>query len=137
MANSEEALTDKQIYNLALQDWTDILGKLWTAFGKPLNPDQLKVYREALSDVPLGVLEHVVDETIKRHKFNSVPTLAELIETLKNLHPDYEFSDLDNAYLYKTPCRDAADRERVMAKFNPRDPVDYRQSWTKKKIIGI
>ena len=122
-----EILTDKQIYNLALQEWTDILGKLWTAFGKPLNPDQLKVYREALSDVPLGVLEHVVDETIKVHKFNSVPTLAELIETLQDLHPDYAFEE--SAYCHKTPSQDAAEHARQLAGFNPPDPEVYRRSW--------
>lgn len=122
-----EILSDQQIYNLALQDWTDILGKLWTAFGKPLNVDQLKVYREALADVPLGVLEHVVEETIKQHKFNSVPTLAELIEKLDHLHPGYQ--DEETAFCGKTPARDAADRSRQLAQQHPPDPEEYRNAW--------
>jgi len=107
----------------ANKDWEGILTKLWTAFGKQLDLAQFKVYRDELGDVPLGVLEHVISEAIKRHKFNSVPTLAEVHEVLRELHPDYR----DELYAHNTPHRVEADRRRDMAVSYPRAVDEYRE----------
>ena len=110
-------------------DWEGVLTKLWTAFGKPLDPAQFKVYREELSDVPLGVLEHVVGETIKRHKFNSVPTLAELTTVMREFHPDYQVEE----YTHTRPHRAEADRRRDQAVTYPRAVDEYRE-WVSGKV---
>ena len=117
-------------YNTSLKagslEWEGVLTKLWTAFGKPLDPAQFKVYRETLADVPLGVLEHVIEGTIKRHKYNTVPTLALVNEVLMELHPDYR----DEQYVHSTPHKLEAQRRRTMAVDYPRAVDEYR-SWIK------
>jgi hypothetical protein len=119
MANSENFSTksDQEIYNLALQEWTGILTKLWTAFGKDpfaneLTKAQLKVYKDALGDLPLGILESVVEETIRRHKYNSVPTLGEVQDVLDDLHPYWQ-SD-DNIHIHSRPNREASNQQRLI-----------------------
>ena len=118
-------------YNTALKEankeWDGVLLKLWTAFGKPLDPAQFRVYREELADVPLGVLEHVVSVAIKRHKFNSVPTLAEVTGVMRELHPDYEVED----YTHTHPHRVEADRKREQGVMYPRAVDEYREWVTK------
>jgi hypothetical protein len=113
-------------YNAALKEankeWDGILMRLWTAFGKPLDPAQFKVYRETLRTVPLGVLEHVVEATIKRHKYNTVPPLATVSEVLDELHPDYQVED----YVHTTPHKDAAATRRNLARDYPRAVKEYR-----------
>lgn len=102
-------------YNDALKDankeWDGVLLRLWTAFGKPLDAAQFKVYRDELSGVPLGVLEHTISEVIKRHKYNTVPALAVVHDVLENLHPDYA----NEVYVHSRPHRAEADRRRAAA----------------------
>ena len=122
-------------YNTALKEankeWDGVLLKLWTAFGKPLDPAQFKVYREELADVPLGVLEHVVGETIKRHKYNSVPTLAEVNTVMRELHPDYQVEE----HVHTRPHKAEADRRRDQAVAYPRAVDEYRE-WVSGKVAG-
>lgn len=117
----------KQALKAAQLEWEGVLTKLWTAFGKPLDPAQFKVYRETLSDVPLGVLEHVVDETIKRHHYATVPTLALVNDVLKELHPDYR----EELYVHTTPHKLEAQRRQAMAVDYPRAVDEYRE-WVHK-----
>ncbi len=49
----------------ANKEWNGIVAKLWVAFGKSVDPAQFRVYRDELGDVPLGVLDQVIDETIR------------------------------------------------------------------------
>jgi len=105
--------SDSEIYRMAKGEWLGILSQLWTAYGKPINKAQMELYIDKLGDVPLGVLEHAVNEVIKKHKFNSVPTLANVIDTLNKLYPYYQAYDLREIKPYKTPNRDLADRQRA------------------------
>jgi hypothetical protein len=111
----------------ATLEWEGVLTKLWTAFGKPLDVAQFRVYREELNTVPLGALEHVVGETIKRHKYNSVPTLAEIHTVLRELHPDHEVEE----YEHTRPHRAAADRSREQGTNYPRAVDEYKE-WVHK-----
>jgi hypothetical protein len=90
-------------------EWYETLQQLWDAYGKPVNQAQLKLYAKKLSDVPLGILEHTVDEVIARHTYNSVPTLGEIQEVLNNLHTGYKYE----TYVNTTPSRDAYDRGKM------------------------
>ena len=111
----------------ANKEWNAILSRLWIAFGKPVDPAQFKVYREELNTVPLGVLEHVVGETIKRHKYNSAPTLAEIHAVLRELHPDHEVEE----HVHTRPHKAAADRKREQGTSYPRAVDEYREWVTK------
>ena len=104
-------------------EWYNALRQLWDAYGKPVNQAQLKVYAKKLSDVPLGILEHTVDEVIAQHKFNTVPTLGEIQEVLNNLHPGYQHE----TYIYATPSRDAYDRTKATAE-------ELKASWGKLAV---
>lgn len=115
-----EPKSDQEIRKMATQEWRTILAKLWGAFGKPINKDQFKVYADTLGDVPLGVLEHVVDEVIRRHKFNSVPTLGEITEVLEDLHPDYRHA----LYVHTRPNRDARNRQRLVDRMPEYDAME-------------
>jgi hypothetical protein len=44
-------------YELVLEEWLWVIAELWTAAGKPLEANRLKVYRQSLGEVPLGLLE--------------------------------------------------------------------------------
>ena len=120
-------------YNVALKaaqlEWEGVLTKLWTAFGKPLDPAQFKVYRDTLADVPLGVLEHIVDATIKRHKYNTVPPLATVNEVLMELHPDYQYE----GYVHSHPHKLEAERRRQLAVDYPRAVDEYRE-WVTGRV---
>ena len=72
------------------KEWVSTLTQLWDAFGKPVNVKQLQAYAKILGDVPLGVLEHTISEVIKRHEYNSVPTVGEIQKVLLDLHPYYQ-----------------------------------------------
>lgn len=85
-----EFWTDQQIYNAALKEWTGVLLQLWEAYNKTPDPKQLKVYIKQLSDVPLGVLEDIVADLLRNHKYNSVPTLGEIWEAINTRHGSLE-----------------------------------------------
>ena len=104
-------------------EWYNTLRQLWDAYGKSVNQAQLKVYAKKLSDVPLGILEHTVDEVIAQHTYNSVPTLGEIQEVLSNLHPNYQHE----TYVYAKPSRDAYDRTKATAE-------ELKASWGKLAV---
>ncbi len=76
--------------NAANREWDGVLTRLWTGYGTSLDAAQLKVYHGALANMSLGVLEHVIDETIRRHRLNTVPILAEIFDIINEYHPDYQ-----------------------------------------------
>jgi hypothetical protein len=59
--------------DLLLEEWYGVLLELWTATGKPQDPDRLEVYRQALEEVPLGLLELAVRRVIRENTYNVVP----------------------------------------------------------------
>jgi hypothetical protein len=124
---------EMQDYDAALKEankeWNGVLSRLWVAFGKPVDPAQFKVYRDTLNKVPLGVLEHVVEQTIKRHKYNTVPPLATVNEVLNELQPDYR----DEVYLHTRPHFEDAQRRRMLAVDYPRAVDQYRE-WVTGRV---
>ena len=59
--------------DLLLEEWLGVLAELWTAAGKPLEADRLKVYRQSLGEVPLGLLELAVRRVIRENVYHVVP----------------------------------------------------------------
>lgn len=73
----------EDIYQQALQEWIDILSQLWTAFGKPVDADQMIIYQRSLSVLPLGLLDAAVQRVIREHEFNNIPTVAEVWKAVR------------------------------------------------------
>jgi len=70
-------------YELALEEWLDVLGELWTAVGKPVDRERLQVYRNALADVPLGLLEVAVRRVIRENTYSVVPPPGAVWEAVR------------------------------------------------------
>jgi hypothetical protein len=76
-------MSDDLVYESALEEWMGILARLWTAFDKPLDPERLQIYSQALADVPLGLLEKAVFRVIRNHRFSNVPTVGDVWAAVK------------------------------------------------------
>lgn len=85
--------TEDQIYQAALEEWLGVLSRLWVAFGKPIDPVQMTIYRDMLGRLPLGLLEQAIELTVREHVYNTVPTVAEVWQAarkvLGNPNPHY------------------------------------------------
>jgi len=95
--NGLEPMTDLQIYNLAKEEWIGVLKQLWEAVGKPINKEQLKVYAKQLADIPLGVLEEIIQELLRNHQYSNVPTIGEIWQTIRRKY-GCDPSELKNTY---------------------------------------
>lgn len=69
-------------YTEALQEWTDILGNLWIAIGKPVDIPRLQIYARKFQHVPMGLLELVVSRLLRETTYQVVPTIAEVHRAL-------------------------------------------------------
>lgn len=88
-------VTDDELYQAAMEEWLNVLARLWVAFDKPLEPVRLALYQSLLNKLPLGLLELAVERVVREHKYNSVPTVAEVWDAVrKELHNPF---DLDQA----------------------------------------
>lgn len=74
---------DADIYQAALEEWLGVLGQLWTAFGKDIDPEQMTIYQRNLVGVPMGLLEQAIRKTIRNHRFNNVPTVGEVWQSIQ------------------------------------------------------
>ena len=101
-------MVKSEIYKGLMSEWVGVLLQLWEAFGKVVDPKQLKIYIAKLDDVPLGVLEHVIEIVIRDHHYNSVPTLAEIKDVLNEYHPRYAE---DSIYIHSHPFREKSIHE--------------------------
>lgn len=70
-------------YDLALEEWLGVLEELWSAVGKPIEPERLQVYRNALTDVPLGLLEAAVQRVIRENTYSVVPPPGAVWEAVR------------------------------------------------------
>jgi hypothetical protein len=59
------------------------LGRLWQAIGKPINKEQMQVYYHTFANYPPDVVERGVESILKTHRYSNIPTLADLIESMK------------------------------------------------------
>jgi acyl-coenzyme A synthetase/AMP-(fatty) acid ligase len=60
-------------YETPMEEWLGVLALLWTAVGKPIEAERLKVYQQALESVPLGLLEQAVKRVIRENDYQVVP----------------------------------------------------------------
>lgn len=75
--------SDGELEQVLREEWVEVLCRLWVAFDKPLDADRLKIYRDALSVLPFGLLEAGVNRAVREHRFNSVPTIAEVWDAVR------------------------------------------------------
>jgi hypothetical protein len=85
-----QAKTDEQIYQDARAEWIGVLLQLWDAIGKTADKKQLAVYVKQLGDIPLGILERVVQSVLTDHTYHTVPTIGEIWAIVKNEYGDRE-----------------------------------------------
>jgi hypothetical protein len=81
-------LTDEQIYQAARAEWIGVLLQLWDAIGKTADKKQLAVYVTQLGDIPLGILEKVVQSVLADHTYHTVPTIGEIWAIVRNEYGD-------------------------------------------------
>lgn len=81
-------MTDEQIYQAAKADWVGVLLQLWDAIGKTADKKQLAVYVTQLGDIPLGILERVVQSVLADHTYHTVPTIGEIWAIVRNEYGD-------------------------------------------------
>lgn len=78
-------MTEDEIYQAALEEWLSVLSRLWTAYGKTIDPLQMTVYRDMLGRLPMGLLELTIDRVVQDHVYNSVPTVAEVWQAARKV----------------------------------------------------
>jgi hypothetical protein len=79
----ERDWTEQEIYEAALADWMGVLGQLWTAIGKPIESNRLKVYRDQLGDVPLGLLEKSIARVLRENTWSNVPPVGTIWQAIR------------------------------------------------------
>jgi len=80
----DQRLTMQKDLKFFLTEQCTILCHLWEAVGKPVDKGRLKVYADALGDVPLGLLELAVTRTLREAGgYNVVPTIGAVWEALQ------------------------------------------------------
>jgi hypothetical protein len=60
-------------YETPMEEWLAVLGELWTAVGKPIDVQRMRVYQKALEDVPMGLLEKAIRRVILENDYQVVP----------------------------------------------------------------
>lgn len=69
----------------ARMEWLKILSRLWAALGREPDARQIAVYEQALGFLPVGLLEETINELLLRHRYNNIPTIAEIVEMAKKI----------------------------------------------------
>ena len=100
-SNQTIDMTEAQIDQVATEDWLRVLGRLWDAVGKPIEPKRLEVYRRELGSVPLGLLEKAVSRAIGENgKYQNVPTIGVLWAAVRMVLGDpYDFGAAIEAWI--------------------------------------
>ena len=79
-----EAKSNEQIAQEGRAEWIGVLLQLWDAIGKTADKKQLAVYVKQLGDIPLGILERVVQSVLADHTYHTVPTIGEIWAIVRN-----------------------------------------------------
>lgn len=99
LVTSMQPLTDRQIKQMATDEWMGVLMSLWSAIGKNAEDDEkrLTIYARQFSIIPLGILEKAVDRAIMNNgKYLTVPTPSALWEAVRkelDIQPHEEVED--------------------------------------------
>lgn len=79
-----KVMGEDECQQAAMEDWLEVLSRLWVAYDKPLDPIRLVLYQNMLSKLPRGLLELAIEQTVKDHgKYNNVPTVGEVWDAVR------------------------------------------------------
>ncbi len=88
----EDRLLDERSCKAAMEDWVNLLVKMWDAVDKAVDERRLKVYVEEFKAVPLGLLEKSVSRAIRNNgAWLTVPSVGALWAAIRK-----ETGDLPN-----------------------------------------
>lgn len=76
-------MDDQGIYDAAMEEWMCVLAQLWEAIDKPLDTKRLKIYRNQLDIVPLGLLDKSVKRVIREHNYSNIPPTGTIWQAVK------------------------------------------------------
>lgn len=101
MANHD--WTKEEIYQAALAEWMGILAQLWIGIGKTPEPERLKVYRDQLATIPLGLLEKAIARVMRENTWSNVPPVGTIWQAIRkelgNPHDlDYSLEEWQPVY---------------------------------------
>ena len=118
-------MTEQEVYDSMKAEWMAVLLQLWEAYGKVPDRKQFKVYVTQLGHLSIGQLEAGIAHLLTHHKYNSVPTIAEVSEAVDAAANRQDWRDINGFYqVHTTPFRDQAKLARV-----EHTPQEYRESW--------
>jgi len=80
-----ETIKNSADWHEARMEWLKILSRLWIAIGREPDPRQIAIYEHSLGYLPMGLLEETINELLFRHRYNSIPTIAEIAEMAKQI----------------------------------------------------
>jgi hypothetical protein len=79
-----KVMSEDECNQAALEDWLEVLSRLWVAYDKPLDPVRLVLYQNMLEKLPTGLLELAIEQTVRNHgKYNNVPTIGEVWDAVR------------------------------------------------------
>jgi hypothetical protein len=118
-------MTEQEVYDSMKAEWMAVLLQLWEAYGKVPDRKQFKVYVTQLGHLSIGQLESGIAHLLTHHKYNSVPTIAEVVDAVDAAANRQDWRDINGFYqVHTTPFRDQAKLARV-----EHTPQAYRKSW--------
>lgn len=112
------------VYKELRNEWMETLLQLWHAYNKTPNPAQVKTYVAQLGHLQLGMLEAAVAHLLANHKYNSVPTIAEVLGAVEETNRHDWQNITDYIKVYTNPNVEYA---RIAAPEHTID--DYRKAW--------
>jgi hypothetical protein len=120
---------DTQEYNERKSEWMAVLLQLWHAYNKQPNPAQVKTYVAQLGHIQFGMLEAAVAHLLANHKYNSTPTIAEVLEAVEATNR-HDWRDI-NQYIkvYSHPNLEWYESHKV-----EHTPDEYRRAWLGEEV---
>lgn len=72
-----------------------LMAVLGTAFGDGIRAERIDIYWENLRDIPVDVIGHAVKRIIKKRKYPTIPTIAEIREAALGSDDEIETAALE------------------------------------------
>jgi hypothetical protein len=117
---------DTKEYNELKSEWLAALLQLWHAYGKKPDPAQVKTYVTQLGHIKLGMLEGAVAHLLASHVYNSVPTIAEVLQAVDDTNR-HDWRDIEGyTKVYSHPHREFYQLHRKEYSIG-----EYKKSWAK------
>jgi len=78
------AVSNQTVWDDAALEWSEILEKMWTMIGKPVDEKRLGFYIDELGDIPIGLLEKAVSRAVRNNgQYMTVPSVGAIWNALR------------------------------------------------------